>query len=279
MHAAYSLSCRDVQILVVRQGPSVPASGAVASSKDSIPEVVPGSRHDRTATHSSYPSATDANKLTFFDLPPELRNAIYETLANNTVLTLSGDKKRLKDRPPIVGLLAASKQCRKEYLPVLFSTTPIVAEIKDFDFSNLMRVVLGLYSQELKALRENPDITIQLHTHNCTRENLNNLRRWLVVRGDSLDRLPWRYDVAAQDPGHSFGRIRLLRELEFYAERLSRLQARLSDTLQWELQPMVMAFDRKAAALDNAIMGLEKGLDVDSRNAARRLPSGGQSRD
>ncbi|KAI6787650.1 hypothetical protein KC332_g10357 [Hortaea werneckii] len=247
------------------------------SSKDSIPEVAPGSRHDRTATHSSYPSATDANKLTFFDLPPELRNAIYEILATNTILTLTGDKKRSKDRPPIVGLLAASKQCRKEYLPVLFSTTPVVAEIKDFDFSNLMRVVLGLYSQELKALRENPHITIQLHTHNCTRENLNNLRRWLVVRGDSLDRLPWHYDVAAQDPGHSVGRIRLLRELEFYAERLARLQSRLSDTLQWELQPMVMAFDRKAAALDNAIMGVEKGLDVDSRNAARRLPSRGQS--
>ncbi|TKA32049.1 hypothetical protein B0A50_01295 [Salinomyces thailandicus] len=241
------------------------------SSKDAI--IYPGSRHDRTANGPACPAAATPGKLTFFDLPPELRNTIYETLARTTRLVLPCDRKRQKTAPSVVGLLATSKQVRREYLPVLFATAPIIADVKDFDFTNLMRVVLSLYSTELKALRLNPRLTIQLRSHNCTRENLNNLRRWLLTRGDSLDRLPWHYEVAVADPGHVYARVRLLRELEFYAERLARLQARLSDTLKWELQPMVAAFDRKAAALDNAIMGVDKGLDVDSRNAARGVSS------
>lgn len=246
------------------------------SSKDTISDLTPGSRQDSVATFPpSCPAARDAAKLTFFDLPPELRNVIYELLANSAVLSLPHAGKRKKSAPEVIGLLTTSKQCRREYLPILFSTARVFVDITDFDFANLMRVVSSLYSLELKSLRENRQLTIRLHTHNCTRENMNNLRRWLVARGDSLDRLPWHYDVPVVDPGHAFGRIRLLRELEFYAVRLSRLQSRLSDTLQWELQPMVTAFDCKAEALDYAMRTSESHADINWPSAARGLSGGG----
>lgn len=221
------------------------------STKDTGIVIQPGSRQDSLATQPSYLAATDANRPTFFDLPAEIRNAIYELLATSTTLSLPFQgKERSKLPPQVSGLLVASRQCRKEYLPLLLSTAPVSVEVRDFEFTNVMRVVSGLYSTELKALRENPQLIIRLRTQNCTRENLLALRRWLVRRADSLDRLPWAYEVAVTDPKGVMARHRLvLRELEYYAARLSRLQVRLEDTLQWELQAIVAAFDMKAAAL------------------------------
>ena len=248
------------------------------SSKDSGANVQAGVREDTFATQPSCPEAKNAGKLTFFDLAPELRNVVYELVATSTTLFLPARKKYDKSPLQVSGLLLVSKQCRKEYLPLLYSTVPVIVEVKDFDFRKLMRVVSSLYSTELKALRENRRLIIRLNTHNCTRENLSNLRQWLVNRADGLDRLPWRYEIAVTDANFAAGRYRLLRELmRFYAERLSRLQVRLEDTLQWELQAIVAAFDGMAARLENALD--EHGVDADAsaslRSQARGLPGGG----
>ncbi|KAK5135227.1 hypothetical protein LTR08_005476 [Meristemomyces frigidus] len=242
------------------------------SSKDSGPST----RLDRVvATQPSLLEATDPNRPSFFDLPAEIRNAIYELLAVDSILTLPIRKGKQKAPLPTSGLLIASRQCRKEYLPLLYSTAPVIVDIKDFDFSTLMRVVSSLYSTELKALKENPNLIIRLQTQNCTREDSNALRRWLVRRADSLDRLPWRYEAAATEPSGAMGRFRLLREQRYYAERLKRLQFRLEDTLQWELQAIIQAFDRKAAELDGTLEERDRNWDVNARTAARGLPGGG----
>jgi len=248
------------------------------SSKDSVANAHAGAREDTLATQPSCPEAKHAGKLTFFDLAPELRNVIYELVATSTTLSLPARKKHEKLPPQVTGLLLASKQCRKEYLPLLYSTVPVVVDVKDFDFRKLMRVVSSLYSTELKALRENRRLIIRMHTHNCTRENLSNLRLWLVNRADSSDRLPWRYEIAVTDANFAAGRYRLLRELmRFYAERLARLQVRLEDTLQWELQAVIAAFDSMALRLESALdeHGVEADASANLRSQARGLPGGG----
>ncbi|KAK4541201.1 hypothetical protein LTR36_008275 [Oleoguttula mirabilis] len=247
------------------------------SSKDAILESQPGSRHDGLATQPSLLAATDPNRPSFFDLPAEIRNAIYELHATDVTLSLPVQGKERSRLPPRVSaLLLASRQCRKEYLPLLYSTAPVAIEVRDFEFSNVMRVVSSLYSTELKAFRENPNLVIRLRTQNCTRDNLNALRRWLVKRADSLDRLPWRYEVAVADPNGVVARFRLImRELEFYAARLARLQVRLEDTLQWELEAIIGAFDRKAEAIEDSLDGRGDGADFNSVAAVRGLAGGG----
>lgn len=236
------------------------------------------SRRDSVATtistvHEEAIPATEG-KLTFFDLPAEIRNAIYEEVVSSTVLTLPAYKQqKLIPRPN--GLLLASKQCRKEYLPLLYSTAPIIAEVKDFDFANLMRVVGGLYSMELKAMRVNRNLIIHLRTQNCARENLATLRRWLVNRADSLDRLPWHYEVQVADPSNAMGRVRLLRESEYYAERLRRKHLNVTDSLQWELDAVIAAFERKAMDLDNSIVAGYPKTTRDFTRNVRGLSGGG----
>ena len=244
------------------------------SSKDSRQGSI-STRLDSIATLPSLIEATDPSRPSFFDLPAEIRNVIYELLAEDTVITIPVRKDKQKPPPPVSNLLLASRQCRKEYLPLLYSTAPVVIDIKDFDFSSLMRVVSGLYRTELKALRENSNLIIRLRTQNCTREDSNALRRWLLQRGDSLDRLPWRYECAVTEPTTAMGRFRLLREQQYYAVRLMRLQARLEDSLQWELQAIIGAFERNAAELDEGLEERERNRDVLTRIAARGLPGGG----
>ncbi|KAK1074130.1 ferrochelatase hem15 [Friedmanniomyces endolithicus] len=243
-----------------------PKSGKMAmlrklrrGSKDSIP--VPTERRDSFfATPPSTPTAATPGKLTFFDLPAEIRNHVYDLTVSDTVLYLPSPspEDRKKKPVPVCGLLLASRQCRKEYLPLFYSTAPVVIDIKDFDFRNVMKVIGGLYSTELKAFRANNALVLRLRTLNCTKANLDGLRRWLTHRADSLDRLPFRQS----------------REIAYYGERLARMQVKLEDTLQWELQAIVAAFDRKGAELAEALQGVPHQLDP-SRRPIYGLSGGG----
>lgn len=145
-------------------------------------------------------------------------------------------------------------------------------DIKDFDFQNLIRVIGGLYSRELKALRENKGLVIRLRQANCTRENLQNLRRWITSRGDNLDRLPWSYEVVLAEPNGRIGCFRQSRELAYYGHRLRRLSDQLEDTLQWELQAIVAGFERKGIELDEVLQGVQH---QPSNRSARGLLGGG----
>ena len=229
-------------------------------------------RQDNSLLSPPATAATDKDKLTFFDLPAEIRNDIYDLVAGRTTLRLPVGKKR--EAPVIPGLLVASKQCRHEYLPLLYSTVPFLVEVRDFGFGNLTRVVSSLYRTELKAMRNNVRLVIQLRTQNCTRENLASLRRWLVARADGLDRLPWNYEIIDDGPVTDMGRIRLLRELEYYTRLLARLNGKLEETVQWELHAIIAAFEHRASMLQHDIRTLNK-RQLGSPSMVRGLLGGG----
>ena len=171
--------------------------------KNSADDVSGGSRAGSSATVSlvttiaSEDSAASmqASRISFFDLPAELRNEIYECVIADATLSLPTNlfsasrkpklrlkKKKRSPTPPINGLLLASRQCRKEYLSVLLSTISVVVEIKDFDFDNLMRVSATLSPEQLESLHSNRHLTLHLHTRNCTQKSLTQLRAWLEFR-------------------------------------------------------------------------------------------------
>ncbi|KAK3679213.1 ferrochelatase hem15 [Recurvomyces mirabilis] len=234
-------------------------------SKDTITSITSQEpRHDSLATApSTSPQALIPNKPTFFDLPAEVRNEIYDFLANDTILYLppppekKQDERKKKDYIPPCGLLLASRQCRKEFLPLIYSSSPVIIDIKDFDFTPLLRVIGSLYSTDLKAFRLNKTLILRLRTQNY-----------------SLDRLPWRYEVFVSDPIGRMGCFRQSREITFYAERLQRMQGRLEETLQWELVAIVAAFERKSAELDAVLQGVPMHLNPTTR-PIRGLSGGG----
>ena len=246
-------------------------------SKDAVQSIPVSEGRPDLATQPTQPTPSTPGRLTFFDLPAEVRNAIYELLAAETVLTLPPPeerKKRIAGIIPQCGLVLASRQCRQEFLPLFYSTSPVVIDIRDFDFSNIIRVIGSLYSTELKALRANHNLIIRLRTLNCTRANLDELRRWLVNRADSLDRLPFRYEVFLTDPAGRIGCFRQSREITFYRERLERMSKGLDELLQWELHAIIDAFERKSRELDALLQGLPVSLDP-TRRPIRGLMGGG----
>ena len=247
------------------------------AGRDSKRAESPGSRRDSAATLQSTLTlirTCDPDRLSFFGLPAELRNYIYDLVASSTVLTLpTVPKKQDRVPPETIGLLLTSRQARHEYSPLLLSTAPVVVDIKDFEFKDVIRVVSSLYSTELKALRQNQNLVLRLKTQNCTKENLASLRRWLVNRSDSLDRLPWRYEIQVAEPASPISRFRLSRELLFYTQRLSRMGLRLEDTLKWELQTVLAAFGEKMESLGSSIEGAN--LSVMSHGSNVRGLSGG----
>ena len=112
-------------------------------------------------------------------------------------------------------------------MSVLLSTISVAVEIKDFDFDNLMRVSSSLNPEDLESLQSNRNLVLHLHTRNCTQKSLTQLRAWLDFRAQQppSQRLPWRYEFPLDRllPPTTMGRVRLLRELEYYADTIATL--------------------------------------------------------
>jgi hypothetical protein len=180
--------------------------------------------------------------ITFFDLPGEIRNQIYELSARNATLRIvdsSNLSKKSKtprvDSNSFPGLLLASKRCRQEYLPILLSTAYIEASITNFDFKNVMRVIAGLYSTELRALRNNTNLVLSLLVPSGGSQNeFMNIRRWAASRAEALDRLPWSYQLAPESlSAASAGSRRSC----YY--RMTFMFSAVEESLRWEMSHLI----------------------------------------
>lgn len=198
--------------------------------------------------------------LTFFDLPAELRNVVYEYVAAETKLHIVAPmSKSTKKPPPLPSLLLVSRQTRQEYVPLLLANASITAVIKDYDFRNLMRVCCSLYSTELKALRSNNNLIVRFLAQKGKPECMPSLRRWLVNRGKGLDRIPWQYGLCWKYPHQLVPTSGPVRRLNTYVEQrkileqnleaLAQLHKTIEPLLRFELEPVIRAFEREARDL------------------------------
>lgn len=237
------------------------------NSKEPIEAASP--RTDGDAPQDAIEGPQLSGRLTFFDLPAELRNEVYEYVTLDATLTLPSTlftgsisqkaKLALRRRKPVSaaninGLLLASKQCRQEYLSILLSTINVVVEIKDFDFENLMRVSSSLDESDIRSLQSNRNLCLHLDTRNCTQKDLGAIRKWLAFRTER-DQLPWRYEfpLSKHLPPSKVGCVRLMRELEYYADNISSLAADVDESQQAELLAIINAFESRAMALEDEL--------------------------
>lgn len=250
-------------------------------SKEPLEDVLSNAiEHD--ATEIAIADESRLTRHTFFDLPAEIRNAIYEFVIADTTLSLSNNifntsklsRLSLKRRkglslpaPQVNGLLLASRQCRREYLSFLFSTIQVTVEIQDFDFSNLIRVSSNLNDLQIQALECNPNLKVLLMTRNCSSKDLTSLRKWLTYRELQELNLPWKYEFPLDRllPPTTMGRVRLLRELEYYADMVSGMESDLGERQKAELRAIVQSFQVEAAKLDDDLAWLGQ--------RSKRIPS------
>lgn len=200
----------------------------------------------------------------FLDLPAELRNRIYEFVICDATLSLPTNagistksklslRRRKQMETPLNGLLLTNQQLRQEYLSMLLSTASVVVEVKDFDFEHVARVSSALAYAEMKALQSNRNLVLHLVTRNCTTKDMSLLRRWLNFRKDNDTSLPWNYEFPLERllPGTTMGRVRLMRELEYYADTIATLVVDLDESQQSEMKRIMEAFECKAMWLED----------------------------
>lgn len=220
-----------------------------------------------TDTQSTQPSirsrgrrqSSDQKPVGFFDLPPELRNQIYELAADASSLLLFPDSRK----PSSPGLLLASRQMCREYRPILLARAPLRVNIFDFNFRPLMRVIGSLYPSELKALRANTRLRITLHISKASAKdgNMANLRRWAVKQSEHLDRLAWSYEVTnSQTSLLNKPQVEeMIRECKENMLALTFLSTKLHESLVAEMEPVLQAMLRQLRNLRRKHQDLEMG--------------------
>lgn len=193
-------------------------------------------------------------RTNFFDLPAEIRNTIFEHVAAITEIHLPlQTRKSRQDNNNTPSLLLVSKQVCREYQSLLLGLASIRIIVRNFDFRDLTRVKGSLYSTELKALRTNNNLTIELVAEKPSKDSIALLRRWLVNRSEGLDRLGWRYTIAWPKAMQILPSYTEIRTINVYIQRrvvlnqtlrqMKLLHDMIDETLQFELQPIIEVFE------------------------------------
>lgn len=232
------------------------------------------------------PPTTKSGGLTFFDLPAEIRNAIYEDVARQAHIRIPLPSKKNSDKQPYQptpSMILVSKRTRQEYTPLMLELATISIVVKDFDFHNLRRIISSLYRTELKAIRLNTHLTIHLRAEKCNKDSLSNLRRWLVNRSEGMDRLPWHYDIAWTKNTQIVPTSTQVHRINTYIQRrtilihnleaMSQLHQNLDETLRFELQPVIAAYELELHTIaDHPVSPWRDEGGLWMWGAPRRLP-------
>lgn len=146
--------------------------------------------------------------ISFLDLPPEIRNMIYDHVHNFAPLkyvpsldssaksierlhTVHPDSARQPARMPI--LLGLCKQIRAEFVPWLLRSTAIAFTVVDFDFRYLTRFLKHLTRPELESLKANPDVSIVIV--GVGKPGMDRLYNWIrfLATDDGVKGHQWAY--------------------------------------------------------------------------------------
>ncbi|KAM3418126.1 hypothetical protein BST61_g6331 [Cercospora zeina] len=128
----------------------------------------------KSALSETAAEAPTSSRTTFFDLPAELRNTIYELVADCTLRFKSGSN----TPSTIPGLLLASRKCRGEFISVLLATARLEASITDMNFNRFLLTFSTLDQRSRKAIASNSQLLITLRVRKCGSNVYANLRKW-----------------------------------------------------------------------------------------------------
>ena len=120
----------------------------------------------------------------FLNLPPELRNLIYEDVAQDATVVLQPLGSHWHETWPAICFV--SRQLRDEVLPVFYKHAAFEVHVRDMDFSNLISFSTSSSPACRKALLSNDTLTALIYgfsgsdtaiksllhgTHHCARRS------------------------------------------------------------------------------------------------------------
>ena len=236
---------------------------------------------------SAFATRSDDNRSksrsSFLDLPPEIRNRIYESLAEATTLIIPPQAPSKAPRPP--GLLLACRQTHRELNGIWLSSVQIAAQVCGYDFRALMRILERLSVDQLNELRANPRpprIDVFL-AHVPNKEQWRSLIDWLEYRDTQRrsDTLIFQYEarftsrIRAPRPAARYVNAHHMQQdlLKAHILRLSRLRVawRSINASTWEVDRMLPDLEACAGALDEVMRPLAEhwgSMTLEERRAA-----------
>ncbi|KAK5124625.1 hypothetical protein LTR85_001338 [Meristemomyces frigidus] len=136
----------------------------------------------------------DRSTFRFLDLPPELRNIIYELALTNCKIRLANGR---PTKAP--GICHVNRQINEEVFPLSCRYSTIVFRVRDMDFRQVIRCMQAFKGACRKALLANPRLTILMDGYSARRSAHDGLLEWLRFRNKHLrSRKPvvhWTYEV------------------------------------------------------------------------------------
>lgn len=182
------------------------------SSALSSSHMAPSKRKRDTGTTAAQPTnnkQTPKKISLLLDLPPELRNKVYEcALEEHPQAYLS----RFHYRPGLAttsNLVLVSKQVKEEFLGMLYLTAPIIrTAVRNFDFRHIVTYLNGLSDMEIQRLgaEDKPaqhEMRIELEITTDRNTKPEYLPRWLnrvehrTKKGTHVD---FKYTVSPKSP-------------------------------------------------------------------------------
>lgn len=142
------------------------------------------------------PPPAQQPRVTFFDLPAELRIEVYKLALEGVVIHILPTSKAEDSQRGIPhALTRTSRQVRNEVLPMIHSMCPIRCSITDFNFEGLLLWCSRIPPDQESKLVKNDDLRIQFATTGQQPPRcLASLRQWLKMRADKCRPQPnWQY--------------------------------------------------------------------------------------
>ncbi|SMQ45526.1 unnamed protein product [Zymoseptoria tritici ST99CH_1A5] len=132
-------------------------------------------------------------RVTFFDLPAEMRVEIYKLALEGVVIHILPPNTAEERKIPHA-LARTSRQVRNEVLPMIQALCPIRCAITDFNFDGLLQWLARVPPHEEFKLTRNKNLSIRFHTSNQPQSCQLSLRRWLAMRADPhRPQANWQY--------------------------------------------------------------------------------------
>lgn len=146
----------------------------------------------------------------FLELPPELRNIIYEYVAINEGGLHIKRRQKPKNGQHIAalsGLTLASSQIHSEYVAVvqevsLWPDVKLRVSVRDFDFRHLRKFISTLRKREPFQPDENKIVRVNLAISACNNIDTERLANWLSL--DDRIGLHFTYRVMECLSGHTY---------------------------------------------------------------------------
>ncbi|KAK3673303.1 hypothetical protein LTR78_006848 [Recurvomyces mirabilis] len=215
-------------------------------------------QHNKIILDSFVDQQGNSTKASFLGLPSELRNAVYERLATDMVLSPVVPSKRRR-RPPPLSVLLVCKQIHFEVRDVLLANARIHFQAPNYDFTGLTSSIEAMPCKTLQALISNTSLYVRLVVDNApNRSQLDHISAWLAYRAN-----------AVQDTGSRDGDVRDVgaHQLVFHYDAIVAILAAI--LRQLPLLGTEECFEEKSrmyrglAMYKNRLVGLLEDTDVE----------------